>query len=491
MCTHVGGPQAHDSYSNRRPSRCVKQDRLTKRCQWTLESRTARCFIQRAKERTHYMKIGVVFSCHQLSSIEFSCHVDPFENFHCHQVAEVPWTPWKFSCPRHMTCKGRLVDCFKWKKEHIWSHMITYAGRSRFGLGSLVDIFLIVFVQSFSTQEHCPFVAAFFSSSSPLSQTPELVARKIHDFQWPCCTIFYPVVMSCHDNSGWLDDIGRISTRVYVYVFVYQALLQRKWLSIFTEALTEQKLAMSFPTIRYVICQAVGSETKLHTHAILMPYATLWDTESDTLADCVGCWVWSLWVGWSAPSSGDDDFFPLCVLARSDLGSVRCSSENDQWDGFSMWDPNDVSQPTITRGAFQSKQGGCRLQGSCMNLRCEWRLNTWPSDLSYSCSHAWSFFAQLLPPQFLWSSLWSLLSLLEQSSSLCCKFEPILNPSIHQPDVFFPFGAACGILFALGHFLYLILQVGHFLFAHLCPLLAWRTAILGGLRSEGVASMVG
>ena len=41
-------------------------------------------------------------------------------------------------------------------------------------------------------------------------------------------------------------------------------------------------------------------------------------------------------MGWSAPSSGDDDFFPLCVLARSDLGSVRCSSENDQWDGFSM-----------------------------------------------------------------------------------------------------------------------------------------------------------
>ena len=118
MCTHVGGPQAHDSYSNRRPSRCVKQDRLTKRCQWTLESRTARCFIQRAKERTHYMKIGVVFSCHQLASIEFSCHVDPFENFHCHQVAEVPWTPWKFSCPRHMTCKGRLVDCLL-KKEHI------------------------------------------------------------------------------------------------------------------------------------------------------------------------------------------------------------------------------------------------------------------------------------------------------------------------------------------------------------------------------------
>ena len=233
-----------------------------------------------------------------------------------------------------------------------------------------------------------------------------------------------------------LDDWTYINTCLCLCVCVPSVASKKMTVNLYwmcsSKALTEQRLAMSFPTIRYVLCQAVGSETKLHTHAILMPYATLWDTESDTLADCVGCWVWSLWVGWSAPSSGDDDFFPLCVLARSDLGSVRCSSENDQWDGFSMWDPNDVSQPTITRGAFQSKQGGCRLQGSCMNLRCEWRLNTWPSDLSYSCSHAWSFFAQLLPPQFLWSSLWSLLSLLEQSSSVWCKFEPILNPSTNQ-----------------------------------------------------------
>lgn len=247
---------------------------------------------------------------------------------------------------------------------------------------------------------------------------------------------------------------------------------------------------MSFPTIRYVLCQAVGSETKFDTHATLMPYSTLWDTESDTLADCVGCWVWSLWVGWSAPSSGDDDFFPLCVLARSDLGSVRCSSENDRWPVG--WFFNVRSKRRFAtddyRGAFQSKQGGCRLQGSCMNLRCEWRLNTWPSDLSYSCSHAWSFFAQLLQLMkllviftiFTWAKFQCLVQIWAHSESF------------HPPTrCFFPFGAACGILFALDHFLHLILQVGHFLFAHLCPLLAWRTAILGGLRSEGMASMVG
>lgn len=232
MCTHVGGPQAHDRYSNRRPSRCAKQDRLTKRCQWTLESRIARCFIQRAKERTHYMKIGVVFSCHQLIGF--------------HWIQLPCWSIWKFSLPSSCwgpvdSLESLLSEAHDLQRKTGWllqvkegTHMITYAGRSRFGLGILVDMFLIVFVQSFSTQEHCPFVAAFFSSSSPLSQTPELVARKIHDFQWPCCTIFYPVVMSCHDNSGWLDDIGRISTRVYVYVFVYQVLLQRSWLSIVT-----------------------------------------------------------------------------------------------------------------------------------------------------------------------------------------------------------------------------------------------------------------
>lgn len=265
--------------------------------------------------------------------------------------------------------------------------------------------------------------------------------------------------------------------------------VNRYWMCS-SKALTEQRLAMSFPTIRYVLCQAVGSETKFDTHATLMPYSTLWDTESDTLADCVGCWVWSLWVGWSAPSSGDDDFFPLCVLARSDLGSVRCSSENDRWPVG--WFFNVRSKRRFAtddyRGAFQSKQGGCRLQGSCMNLRCEWRLNTWPSDLSYSCSHAWSFFAQLLQLMkllviftiFTWAKFQCLVQIWAHSESF------------HPPTrCFFPFGAACGILFALDHFLHLILQVGHFLFAHLCPLLAWRTAILGGLRSEGMASMVG
>lgn len=105
----------------------------------------------------------------------------------------------------------------------------------------------------------------------------------------------------------------------------------------------------------------------------------------------------------------------------------------DQWDGFSMWDPNDVSQPTITGEHSKVNRAGA----GCKEVAWIWGASgDWIHDHQIFPTAAHMHEASL--PSFcsLWSSLWSLLSLLEQSSSVWCKFEPILNPSIHQPDVF-------------------------------------------------------
>ncbi len=187
----------------------------------------------------------------------------------------------------------------------------------------------------------------------------------------------------------------------------------------------------------YTICAlpSFGERDKIrhscHTHALR-------NTEiiSDTVVDCVGCWEWSaLWVGcsiirWQWPFSTfrfSSKWFWKCEIFQWD----------DQRDGFWIWDPTTFRNWRLSGEHSKVNSAGgavCKKGSRCINLRCEWRLNTWPSDLSYSCSHAWSFFAQLLPPQFyvevpcdLWTKLQSLVQIWVHSESF--------HPPIKRVDV--------------------------------------------------------